>query len=60
MVGTRENNDFLLIFTKAKQTNTKQYKVDETNKIFWLYFQGVTANNFLIFHFIENEESSLT
>lgn len=57
MIGTRENDDFLLIFTKAK---TQQYKVDETNKIFWLFFQGVIANNFQIFHFIENEESSLT
>lgn len=56
MIGRREN-DFLLIFTKAK---TQQYKVDETNKIFWLFFQGVIANNFQIFHFIENEESSLT
>lgn len=27
MIGTRENDDFLLIFTKAK---TQQYKVDET------------------------------
>lgn len=39
------------------QNNKTIYtKVYEANKIFWLLFQGIIANNFQTFHFVQNDE----